>query len=384
MDSQKKEMGKNPVRFDAKAGTGFKDVLFLIVTCLVTGFLMKLPQLFGGIPETRFYERNAGLIVLLGLSAYWFLTSKRIYVKHLIASLAIFSVSALYINLLPAVNYGMDTVNHGNSITLACIHLPLFLWCVYGFIFMGFDATNLSKRMDYIKYNGDIAILSALILIAGAILTGITYGLFSAIDMHIERFYAEYILVLGVVSAPIVSTYIIQHYPTVTRKLAPIIAGIFSPLVLITLLVFLISIVVTGKDPYNDREFLLVFNLMLLGVMALIVFSVSETSLSKRQRYSVWMLLALCVVSLVIDGVALSAILYRLGEFGFTPNRTAVLGSNLLIFGNLVWVMVELFKVAFRRSAFDGVERTVSRYLPLYTAWTIIVAFGFPFIFGMK
>ena len=360
------------------------DILYLIITCLVSGFLMKIPQLFNGVPETNFYERNAGLIVLLGLSAYSFLTSKRLFVKHLIVSVLLFAVSAVYINLLPPVHYSETAVNHGYSITLACIHLPLFLWCLYGFIFIGFDATNLSKRMDYIKYNGDIAILTALILIAGGILTGMTYALFSAIGMHIEQFYAEYIIVLGLVSAPIVATFIVQHYPSVTRKLAPIIAGIFSPLVLITLLAFLISIVVTGKDPYNDREFLLVFNLMLLGVMALIVFSVSETSLNRRQRYSVWMLLALSVVSLVIDGVALSAILYRLGEFGLTPNRTAVLGSNLLIFGNLVLITVDLFKVALYRGEFTQVERTVSRYLPLYTAWTIIVAFGFPFIFGMK
>jgi len=360
------------------------DVVYLVVVCLVTGFLMKIPQLFNGVPETNFYERNAGLIVLLGLSAYWFLTSKRLSVKHLIFPLAIFAVSAVYINLLPPVHYSETAVNHGYSITLACIHLPLFLWCLYGYIFIGFDATNLSKRMDFIIYNGDIAMLSALILIAGGGLTGMTYALYSAIGMDISRFYAEYIIVLGLVSAPLVATFIVQHYPLVMRKLAPTIAGIFSPLVLITLVAFLISVVVTGKDPYNDRDFLLVFNLMLLGVMALIVFSVSETSLNKRQRYSVWMLLALSVVSLVVDGVALSAILYRLGEFGFTPNRTAVLGSNLLIFGNLVLISIDLFKVAFNRGEFSGVERTVSRYLPLYAVWTLIVAFGFPFIFGMK
>ncbi len=384
METLVKDNGENSERLEAKTGTGMTDVLFLIITCLVTGFLMKIPQLFGGVSESNFYEKNAGLIVLLGLSVYSFLTNKRLSVNHLLVSLAIFAVSAVYINLLSPVNMSFDAANHSYSIELACLHLPLFLWCLYGLIHIGFDAKDLSKRMDYIKYNGDIAILSALILIGGGILTGITYGLFSAIDMHIERFYADYIIVLGLVSAPLVSTYIVRHYPAVTHKIAPIIAGIFSPLVLITLVAFLISVVVTGKDPYNDRDFLLTFNLMLLGVMALIVFSVSETSLNKRQRFGTWMLLALSVVSLVIDSVALSAILYRLGEFGFTPNRTAVLGSNLLIFGNLVWVMVDLFKVAFCRGHFSRVGRTVSRYLPVYVVWTFFVAFFFPLIFGMK
>ena len=251
---------------ELKTSVQKKDVLFLIVTCLVTGFLMKIPRLFGGessieMLDVNFYQKNAGLIVILGMSAYKFLTSKQLRIKHLIVSLIVFAASAVYINLLPPFNMSTLSPIHSYSITLACLHLPLFLWCLYGLIFMGFDAKDLSKRMDYLKYNGDIAILSALILIAGVILTGMTIGIFFAIEMDITKFYVDYIVVLGLVSAPIVSTCIIQHYPALTRKIAPIIAGIFSPLVLITLVAFLISVVVTGKDPYNDRDFLLVFNL---------------------------------------------------------------------------------------------------------------------------
>lgn len=295
----------------------------------------------------------------------------------MLVSLAIFALSAVYINLLPA-----TTESH--SINLAYLHLPLFLWCLYGLIYIDFDTKQPLRRMDYLKYNGDIAILSAIILIAGGILTAVTFGLFSAIDMHIEKFYADYVIMIGLVSTPIVATYIIKTYPSVTRKIAPIIASIFTPLVLFTLVIFLISVVVTGKDPYNDRDFLLVFNLMLLGVMALIVFSVTETLQHKGQRFNVWMLFALSVITLLVDLVALSAIVYRLGEYGFTPNRTAVLGSNLLIFGHLVLIMIDLFKVVFKRRAFDGVERTISRYLPVYMIWTIVVTFAFPFLFGMK
>jgi len=96
------------------------------------------------------------------------------------------------------------------------------------------------------------------------------------------------------------------------------------------------------------------------------------------------MLFGLSIITLLVDLVALSAIVYRLGEYGFTPNRTAVLGSNLLIFGHLVLIMIDLFKVTFKGGQFDGVERTIARYLPVYTVWTIVVTFGFPFLFGMK
>ncbi len=381
-DFRMADFWKARLEFDIKneSKTGFRrmDVFFLIVTCLFTEFLVKLPQLFDVELDNYFYyEKNVGLILLLGLSAYSFLTKIQTNYKHLTASIIIFLVSAVYINLLPS-------DRDSDSINLAYIHLPLLLWCLYGMIFIDFDTKDKSKRIDYIKYNGDIAILAAIILIAGGILTGVTLGLFSAIDLEIERFYFDYIVVLGLVSSPIVATYIVKNFPFVTNKIAPIIASIFSPLVLITLVIYLISIVLTGKDPYNDRDFLIVFNLMLLGVMAIIVFSVSETSTHKKQRFNELTLFILSIVTLIIDFVALSAILYRLGEFGFTPNRTAVLGSNLLIFGNLVLIMIDLFKVGFQGKEIKTVELTIAKYLPLYSVWTIFIVFVLPFIFNMK
>jgi len=292
-------------------------------------------------------------------------------------SLIIFVVSAIYINLLPI-------GTQSDSIKLAYIHLPLMLWCLYGIIFIDFNFTDKLKRIDYIKYNGDLAILGAVILIAGGILAAVTIGLFSAIDINIEKFYMNYFGIWGLVSAPIVATFIIKNYSFVTNKIAPIIANIFSPLVLITLIVYLITISIAGKDPYTDRNFLIVFNLMLLGVMAIIVFSVSETSNNKKQRFNEMILFILSIVTLIIDLVAISAIIYRLGEFGFTPNRTAVLGSNLLIFGNLILIMLDLYRVNFNNLEISKVELRIGKYLPIYILWTIFVVFVFPFIFGLK
>ncbi len=73
-----------------------------------------------------------------------------------------------------------------------------------------------------------------------------------------------------------------------------------------------------------------------------------------------------------------SAIIYRVGEFGFTPNRTAVLGSNLLILAHLVLITIDLFKVVWKANEMKIVEQTIARYLPLYAAWTLLVTFSFP------
>jgi len=87
---------------------------------------------------------------------------------------------------------------------------------------------------------------------------------------------------------------------------------------------------------------------------------------------------------LIVNLIALSAIIYRLGEFGFTPNRTAVLGSNLLIFGHLTFIMLDLYRVVRKGKEFKTVEVTIAKYLPIYAAWTIFVIFILPFLFGMK
>lgn len=350
------------------------DIYFLIVTCLITGFLVKLPQVFDFNPvDNLFYEKNVGLIVLAGLSVFSFLTANQLKIKNLIISVVIFILSAVYINLLP-------TGGEHNSVVLAYLHLPLFLWCLYGLIYINFNTKDKLKRMEYVRYNGDMAILIAIILIAGGILTALTLGLFSAIDLKIERFYFDYIVIPGLVVSPVVATYIVKNFPSITSKIAPVIAGIFSPLVLITLTAFLISVFVTGKDPYNDRDFLLIFNLMLLGVMAVVVFSVSGLSVNRKYSLKVLILFALSIVTLVVDLIALSAILYRLGEFGFTPNRTAVLGSNLLIFGNLALITIDLFKVAFKGKELKTVEQTIAGYFPVYMVWVIFVTVGLPLI----
>jgi hypothetical protein len=238
--------------------------------------------------------------------------------------------------------------------------------------------------MEYIRYNGDLAILMALIAIAGGMLTGITIGLFEAIGITIENFYMNNVVIAGAVSVPIVATFIIKNYPALTNKIAPVIATIFSPLVLVTAVIYLIALAVTGKDPYSDREFLLIFNVMLLGVMAVIVFSISETSVFRKQRFNELILFILSIITVIIDLIALSAIFYRLGSFGITPNRLAVLGSNILILGNLILLVKDLYKVNFKKTLIREVELTIAKYLPLYLIWILFVIFGFLLIFGIK
>lgn len=373
---------KSRLDFDKTPGKtriGFgNDVFIVIAICLVAGFLIKFPDLFHiDVTGFHFYEKETGIIFFMGLSFYAISVNKGFSRRSLVITLLAFLISAIYINLLP-------DVSTSASIKLVYIHMPFLMWCLYGFVHINFEFKDLTRRVVYIKHNGDLAIMGALIVIAGGMLMFISIGLFQAIGIHVEKFYQNYILIIGFVSAPVVTSFILQNYNTLTNKIAPVIANIFSPLVLITLIIYLLAIPISGKDPYNDRDFLLIFNVMLIGVMAVIVFSVSGTVMINKRKFNEIVLFVLSIVTLIINLIALSAIFYRLGHYGLSPNRLAILVSNILVFVNLILIAIDLFKISFRNSETEIVGLTISKYLPVYLIWTIIVVFAFPVIFGMK
>jgi hypothetical protein len=262
--------------------------------------------------------------------------------------------------------------------------LVLVLWSVLGFAFVGGMKNNDEKRLGFLKYNGDLLVITALIVIAAAIMSGITIGLFSLIGFNIKVFYFENIVIFGLPAAPIVGTYLTQTNPQLVGKVSPVIAKIFSPLVVVMLVIYLIAMVYSGKDPYNDREFLLIFNALLIGVMAIIFFSIAEASRTTKSQPELWILFLLSVVTIIVNGIALSAILFRISEWGITPNRAAVLGGNVLILINLLLVTAQLFRVLSKKANINGVGKVISFYLPIYVVWTIVVAFIFPLLFGFK
>lgn len=352
-----------------------RDVIFTIAASFLAGLIAKIPDFFKIDPE-YFYPRNAGFIVFPLLAAYFARNRETGPGKLLIISTVIL-LSALYINALP-LNPQSDTL------MLACLHLPLLLWTISGFTFVGGELKNSPRRLDFLKYNGDLVVMTTLILISGMLLTGATVGLFKLIDVPVEELYFRYVGIWGLASAPIVATYLVRANPQLVGRVSPVIAKVFTPLVLVMLLVYLSAVIYTGKDPYNDREFLLIFNLLLVGVMAIILFSVTEISRQGGNKAWLLLLLALSVVTILINGIALSAILFRISEWGITPNRLAVSGSNVLMLANLILVAYRLFRTLQKGGSMKRVEESITYFLPVYGLWAALVTFVFPVLFGFR
>jgi hypothetical protein len=346
--------------------------IFVIALALAAGFVAKVPDIFN-LRADLFFQRNIGFVVFPFLIAFFSQKNKNSLLKNLLmlASLLVFVV---YINLLPK-NESSDTL------LLACVHLQLILWLLLGFSFTGNEFKNHETRMNFLRYNGDLIVMSVIILLAGSLFSSITIGLFSIIGIDISEIYANYVIIWGLPAVPLVATYLIQNNPQLVNKVSPIIAKVFTPLVLVTLCIYLPALLFSDKDPYQNRDFLIIFNALLIGVLALIFFSISEHTKSVVSKTNLILLFSLTAITVVINSIALSAIIFRIAEWGITPNRLAVMGGNLVILINLLLIGFGLFRTVTKNDGIDLVGKRITGYLPLYGLWTGIVIFLFPILF---
>ena len=351
------------------------DLLAVLVITFISGLLAKLPQLFSGIDDGFFYPRDLAIIVFNGLILYTFWQNRFFDQKKLLGYGAIIAVLLLFVNLLPT--------GKSDSVILAFIHVPLFLWCLFGLSYVSFNYKDTGKRIDFIRFNGELIIMTGLILLAGGVMTALTVNVFLVIKIEVINFYIDYVFAFGGVAAPILSSYLLRNYPNLTSKIAPVIARVFTPLVMITMAVYLVAMAFSANRILEDRDFLILFNVMIIAVMAIIVFSISELDKSKTKDPNVLILFLLAILTIVTNMVALTAILTRVFD-GLTPNRTIVLVSNILIFVNLILLAKDLYHAYHKDNQLVNVEKTVARYLTVYMVYTLIVIFVVPFVFGFK
>ena len=348
--------------------------LRVIILCLLAGTIAKLPKLFS-IDDQFFYSRNIGFIVFPLLCVY-FIWQKGLVRRRIIYGAITIAITTVYINVLPDAK--------SDTLILACIHLVVMLWSMAGVAFAGEKTYDHTSRFNYLKYFADMLVMCALLALAFGIFSGITIGLFEVIGVKIEEFYFKYVVIYVLAGAPLISSHLVRSNPQMVNKVSPVIARVFTPVLLVTLIIYLIAWAGSGKDPYNDREFLFVFNMLLLGVLAIVFFSVIEMTQGEGSRYTLVLLLALTVVTIIVNSVALSAIVFRIAGMGITPNRAAVAGSNVLILSGMVALAYRLYLSLKNDTPASDATRGITQFLPWYGIWAAVVVFLFPLLFRFR
>lgn len=357
------------------------ESLVVLGLAVAAAAAIKVPASFGidfdpNQELPRFYARNASLFVFPLLAVY-FLWKRRSGVATGLWLALPFAAGAMFANAYP---FRMDS----DTLVLTILHLPIALWVAVGFAYVGGRWFADGGRMNFVRFSGELAIYYVLIALGGGVLTGFTFMMFAAIDMHAEWFVGPWLLPCGAVGAVIIASWLVEAKQSVIENMAPVLTRVFTPLFTVLLLVFLATMAWTGRPINIQREVLIGFDLLLVLVVGLVLYAVSARDPQAPPDVFDGLQLLLVVSALVVDGVALAAIAARISEFGFTPNRVAALGENLILLVNLAgsaWLYARFLR---HRGSFTALERWQVAYLPVYSVWAALVVVIFPPLFGYR
>jgi hypothetical protein len=372
--------------FGAAAAHANRKMWVALAIAIAAGIAIKLPALFGirfpledhaGSGSERFYAHNLAFFILPFLAA-WFAWERPLSPTGRVGLAGVFAVAAAGVNLLPF------RAGHSDTEVLTVLHLPIALWLAVGIAYVGGQWRGNERRMDFIRFTGELFIYFVLIALGGGVLIGLTFALFSAIRVDMEPWVGAWIVPCGIAGATVIATWLVEAKQSVIENMAPVLTRIFTPLFALLMLAFLATMVGTGRGIDVEREILIIFDLLLVVVFALLLYSFSARDPLAPPGLFDGILLTLVVTALVVDVLALWAIGSRISEFGFTPNRVAALGENVVLLVNLAGSTVLYVGFLRGRSPFSRLWGWQMSYVYVLAAWAAAVAFLFPPIFGFR
>jgi hypothetical protein len=370
-----------PDTADESANTTHAETLVVLSLAVAAAFAIKVPALFGlrlspdhELPP--FYARNASLFVFPLLTLY-FVWKRGSGVARALWLALPFAAGAVFANVFPF-------RTGSNTQVLTALHLPIALWLVVGFAYVRDRWLADGGPMDFVRFSGEMFIYYVLIALGGGVFTGFTMMMFKAIEMNAEWLVAGWLIPCGAMGAVIIGSWLVEAKQSVLENMAPVLTRLFTPLFTVLLLVFLATMAWTGSPIDVKREVLIGFDLLLVLVVGLVLYAASARDPQAPPNFFDRLQLLLVVSALVVDGVALAAIAARISEFGFTPNRVAALGENLILLINLAWSAWLYACFLRRRGSFAALERWQIAYLPVYSVWAALVVVMFPPVFGYR
>jgi len=384
-----KQLVIGPGTADESAPTTLTETWIALGLAVAAAAAVKLPALFGIRPDggaggeaESFYFRNAGLFVLPILALYLIWKRGSGPARALWLALP-FAAAALFANVFP---FRVNTAGccSSNTEVLTILHLPIALWLVVGFAYVGRQWLGSGRRMDFVRFTGELAIYYVLIGLGGGVFIAFTAMMFHSIGMNAGWLIGSWLLPCGMAGAVIIGSWLVEAKQSVIENMAPVLTRLFTPLFTVLLLVFLGTMAWTGSPIDVKREVLIGFDLLLVLVVGLVLYAASARDPQAPPDFFDRLQLLLVASALVVDGLALAAIAARISEFGFTPNRVAALGENLILLVNLAWTAWLYARFVRGQGSFAALERWQIAYLPVYAAWAAVVVVLFPPLFGYR
>lgn len=367
--------GLMPADAGARRAAVRREGLIAFSLAVLAAVAIKVPE-FCGIEmdhHEAFYLRNAGLFVLPWLVAY-FVWKRRLAARTTAWLAGAFAVGAVFANLP---GFGAATA----FAPLTALHLPIALSLAVGVAFAAGRWREVGGRMDFIRFSGELFIYYVLIALGGGVLCAFLGLTFNSIGINIGWFIATWVVPCGAAGAVIVASWLVETKQGMMEAMAPMLTRLFTPLFAAMLVAFLATLFISGRGIAIERDLLIGFDLLLVVVLGLLLYSLSARDPQTPPGVFDGLQVVLVASALLADAVALWAIGARIGEFGFSPNRVAALGENVILLINLGGSAVLYVRFLLRRGSLQVLERWQTGYLPVYAAWGALVVVGFPWLF---
>ena len=356
----------------AFASTGWVEALGFAAAAAVA---IQVARLAAGFPdeEPTWFARNVGLFVLPFLAAY-FVRRRNLDTRGWLLAAAPFALAAVVVNVYP---WDPDS----DTEVLVAAHLPVLLWFVVAYPYMGGTLRSHERRMDFVRFTGEWFIYYVLFALGGGVLMGLTAGILEPAGVDVDRV-AEWVLPSGAAGAVIVAAWLVESKQRVVENMAPVLAMVFTPLFALMLAAAAVVYAVTGLGDAFDRDLVGIFDALLVVVLALVLYGMSARESSTSPNWMDGVQLVAVAGALVLDLMVLGSMVARIGDLGFTANRTAAIGLNLVLLVNLAWAAWLSVRFLRKRGTFHQLERWQTAYLPVFALWAATVVVVLPPLFS--
>ncbi len=339
-------------------------------------FAIQMARLAAGFPEDepRWLVRNASLLVAPFLAAY-FARRRRTPARMWWPAAAVLGLLVLIANLYP---YGNDS----STELLVAAHLPFVAWFGVAITYMGGDLSSHERRMDFVRFSGEWLVYYVLIAVGGGVLMALTGLILDPVGPDLAERVIEWVLPSGAAGAVIVAAWLVESKQRVVENMAPVLTAIFTPLFAVMLAGAAVVYAATGFGGVFDRELLGVFDALMVVVLGLVLYAMSARDPAPVPGWMDRIQLVAVAGALVLDAMVLVSMVARIGDLGFTPNRTAALGLNLVLLVNLAGAARLSIRFLTGRATFLGLERWQTSYLPVLALWAATVVVVLPPLFA--
>ena len=357
----------------AGAASGWLEAFVFAAGAAVAIQVARLAAGFPSDAEPTWFVRDLSLVVLPFLAAY-FARRRQLDARQWVLTAVPFALAALVVNLYP---YGADS----DTEVLVALHLPVVLWFVVAYPYMGGTVRSHERRMDFVRFTGEWFIYYVLIALGGGVLMALTAKVLQPTGVDVDRI-AEWVLPSGAAGAVIVAAWLVESKQRVVENIAPVLTMLFTPLFAVMLAGAAVVYAVTGLGGAFDRQLLGTFDALLLVVLGLVLYGMSARDPSASPNWMDGIQLVAVASALVLDVMLLGAMIARIGDLGFTPNRTAALGLNLVLLVNLAGAAWLSARFLTRRCTLHRLERWQTAYLPVFALWAAAVVVILPPVFA--